>query len=80
MKKLAIISAVVFTIITLQSCREADDVMSPDEAATLHRVQDSSNNSRERSNLNTLNIDNNTTNSVIEWDVVDGEIVPPPRK
>lgn len=76
MKKLAVIAAVVFTTLSLQSCRQSDDVMSPEEIATLQRVQDSSTNSRERNNVNHLNTQQNeNTNSI-----VDGEIVPPPRK
>lgn len=76
MKKLAIIAAVVFTTLSLQSCRQAEDVMSPEEAATLQRVQDSSKNLQERNNVNHLNDqDNSSTQSL-----VDGEILPPPRK
>lgn len=76
MKKLAVISAVVFTTLTLQSCRQSDEVMSPEEMATLQRVQDSSNNLRERNNTN---IFNNQQQEEVN-SLVDGEIVPPPRK
>lgn len=76
MKKLAVISAVVFTTLTLQSCRQSDEVMSPEEMATLQRVQDSSNNLKERNNTN---IFNNQQQEEVN-SLVDGEIVPPPRK
>lgn len=73
MKKLALIAVVVFTTLTIQSCREADDVLSPDEMATLQRVKDSSD---QINNLNTVNNEQagNTTSNL------DGEIAPPPKK
>ncbi|QOW09156.1 hypothetical protein Q73A0000_01700 [Kaistella flava (ex Peng et al. 2021)] len=76
MKRLALIAAVVFTTLTLQSCRESDDVLSPEESATLLRVQDSSNTLLLKNNANTLNTqqDNNTTSDL------DGELLPPPRR
>ena len=76
MKKLAFISAVVFTTLTIQSCRQADEVLSPEEAATLKRVQDSSAISFQKPNADTLN--NNQNNNTASF--VDGEIVPPPKK
>ena len=75
MKKLAFISAVIFTTLTIQSCRQADEVMSPEEALTLKRVQDSANISVQKSNANSVGTDQNNTASF-----VDGEILPPPRK
>ena len=83
MKKLALIAAVILTTITLQSCRQADEVLSPEEAATLQRVQDSSNSSLNRNN-GTINnngdvIINNVENTSPTTEV-DGEIVPPPKK
>ena len=75
MKKLAFISAVIFTTLTVQSCRQADEVMSPEEALTLKRVQDSANISVQKSNANSVGTDQNNTASF-----VDGEILPPPRK
>lgn len=75
MKRFALIAAVVFTTITLNSCRQSDDILSPEETATLRRAQDSSNHSR-NSTTPTINTeqDNNTPSNA------DGEIVPPPRK
>ena len=75
MKKLAFISAVVFTTLTIQSCRQTDDVLSPDEAATLQRVQDSSKTLLQSNNANTLTTEPETTTTSL-----DGELVPPPRK
>ncbi|WP_234111581.1 hypothetical protein [Chryseobacterium sp. R2A-55] len=75
MKKIAILSAVVLTTITLQSCRQSDDVLSPEEAATLQRAQDSANHSLYKG---TINI-NEEQNAPTVFDA-DGEIVPPPRK
>ena len=76
MKRLAVIAAVVFTTLTLQSCRQSDEVMSPEEAATFQRVQDSSNNLMHNNNTNTLQTEqgNGTTSNL------DGEIAPPPRR
>lgn len=76
MKKLALIAAVVFTTLTLQSCRESEDMLSPEEAATLHRVQDSANTSLLENNANSLNA-KSTDNDL---SIVDGEIAPPPKK
>ncbi len=76
MKKLALIAAVVFTTITIQSCRQSDDVLSPEEAATLQKVQDSSNNSLLNNNTNSFNINQGST----PISNVDGELVPPPRR
>ena len=76
MKKLAFISAVVLTTLTIQSCREADEVLSPEEAMTLKRVQDSSNISLQKNNANTISTYQNDNPA----SVVDGEIVPPPKK
>ena len=76
MKKLAFISAVVFTTLTIQSCRQADEVLSPEEAATLQRVQDSSATSLQMDNANSVNTDQNNNTASF----VDGEILPPPKK
>ena len=75
MKRLAFIAAVVFTTLTLQSCRQSDEIFSPEETATLKKVQDPSNTSliRNTNSVNTEQIDNSSS-------VVDGEIVPPPKK
>ena len=74
MKKLAFIAAVVFTTLTLNSCRQSDDVLSPEEYETLKRAQDSS----------TVILDNNATVNPEQGDnpvsAIDGEIVPPPKK
>lgn len=79
MKKLAVISAVVFTTLTLQSCRQSDEVMSPEEIATLQKVQDSSSNSRQ-GNTTTTTTNNNAQQKFDADPMADGEIVPPPRK
>lgn len=76
MKKLALIASVVFTTLTLNSCREADEVFSPEETATLQRVQDSSNNLSEKNTINTLNIEQSTPETLN----LEGELVPPPKK
>lgn len=76
MKKLAFISAVVFTAISLQSCRQADDVFSQEEIETLKKVQDSSNNSFNKTNDYPVKEEPNNP----EASLVDGEIVPPPKK
>lgn len=76
MKKSALIAAAVITILTVQSCRQSDDVMSPEEMATLQKVQDSSNNLSDKNGTNALEIEQPTP-PVSE---VDGEIAPPPRK
>lgn len=76
MKKLAFISAVVFTAISLHSCRQADDVFSQEEIETLKKVQDSSNNSLNKTNDNPVKEEPNNP----EASLVDGEIAPPPKK
>lgn len=76
MKRLALIAAVIFTTLTLQSCRQTDDVLSPEEAATLQKVRDSSNVSLQQNNASTLN--SQQSDDAVSF--VDGEIVPPPRK
>lgn len=73
MKKFALLSAVLFTALTVQSCRQSDE-LSADEAATLQKVMEASN--------NTLN---NTAPAGIEQNapaasIADGEIAPPPKK
>ena len=76
MKKLALISAVVFTTLTLHSCRQSDEIWSPEEAATLQKVQDSTNNIVESKNSDTVNIEQSNQSTSL----VDGEILPPPKK
>lgn len=76
MKKLAFISAVVFTAISLHSCRQADDVFSQEEIETLKKVQDSSNNSLSKTSDNPVKEEPNNPEATL----VDGEIVPPPKK
>lgn len=76
MKRLAVIAAVVFTTITLNSCRQADEVLSPDEMATLQKVRDTSKVILPNNEAGTLNTDNGTT---VPSDL-EGELVPPPRK
>ena len=76
MKRLALIAAVVLTTITLHSCRQSDDVLSPEETATLKRVQDSSNNLLLKDNVPSLNTNQGNNPASL----VDGEILPPPRK
>ena len=76
MKKLAFISAVLFTAISLHSCRQADDVFSQEEIETLKKVQDSSNNSFNKNSDNPVKTEPNNP----EASLVDGEIAPPPRK
>ncbi|MEC5156291.1 hypothetical protein [Chryseobacterium sp. MP_3.2] len=73
MKKLALIAAVVFTTLTIQSCRQTEDVLSPEEIMTLQRVQNSSDNILK--NADPVNTGATNTSSL-----VDGEIVPPPKK
>lgn len=80
MKKIAFIAAVVFTTLSIQSCREADDVLSPEEAVTLKRVQDLSDaNSikKDADTIDTQQAPETTSNLDVE---VDGEIAAPPRK
>ena len=76
MKKLALISAVVFTTLALQSCRQSDDLMSPEEAATLQKVQDSSKILLQKDNAYLLNSEQSNDTASI----VDGEIAAPPKK
>lgn len=76
MKKFTLIAAVVFTTLTLQSCRQSDDVLSPQEAATLKKVQDSSNNLLPNSGSDILDTNQGSTIPAN----ADGEIVPPPRR
>ncbi|WHF52706.1 hypothetical protein QGN23_05365 [Chryseobacterium gotjawalense] len=76
MKKFALIAAVVFTTITLQSCRQSDDVLSPEEAATLQRVQDSSSVLLQQDNAGTLNTQ--TADNLASE--LEGELLPPPKK
>ncbi|MDQ0476478.1 hypothetical protein [Chryseobacterium sp. MDT2-18] len=75
MKKFALIAAVVFTTITLQSCRQSDDVLSPEEAATLQRVQDSTTVLLQQDSSSTTAEETNNAASELE-----GEIAAPPRK
>ncbi len=74
MKKLAFIAAVVFTTLTLNSCRQSDDVLSPEEFETLKRAQDSS----------TTLLEGNATVNPEQGDnpasAIDGELLPPPKK
>ncbi len=76
MKRLALIAAVVFTTITLNSCRQADEVLSPDEMATLQKVRDTSKVTLPNNEAGTLNTDNGT-NAPSD---LEGELVPPPKK
>ena len=76
MKRLALIAAVVFTTITLNSCRQADEVLSPDEMATLQKVRDSSKVTLPNNDASTLNTDNGTTTP----SDLEGEIAAPPKK
>lgn len=76
MKKLALISAVLFTTLTFHSCRQSDDILSPEEAQTLQRVRDSADHSLNKSNIKILNSDQSAPENL----EVDGELLPPPRK
>lgn len=76
MKRLALIAAVVFTTITFNSCRQADEVLSPDEMATLQKVRDSSKVTLPNNDASTLNTDNGTTTP----SDLEGEIAAPPKK
>lgn len=76
MKKLALIASVVFTTLTLNSCREADEVFSPEETATLQRVQDSSDNVKAKNTENNISTEDNSS----QTSNLEGEIVPPPKK
>lgn len=75
MKKLALIAAVVFTTISLESCRQPDEFMSNEEAATLKKVQDSSTELKDGNNFNASAEE--ADNMPIE---ADGETVIPPKK
>ena len=80
MKKIAFIAAVVFTTLSIQSCREADDVLSPEEAVTLKRVQDLSDANSIKKDADTIDTQQGsetTSNLDVE---VDGEIAAPPKK
>lgn len=75
MKRLALVAAVVFTTISLESCRQPDDFITNEEAATLKKAQDSSS---ELKNGNYTNADaSEQTTPTFE---ADGETVIPPRK
>ncbi|MBD8018040.1 hypothetical protein [Kaistella pullorum] len=76
MKKFALIAAVVFTTYTLESCRQPDEALSPTEAATLKRVQDSTSKLDDSHNVQGTNTDPAGTSNL----EVDGEIVIPPKK
>ncbi len=76
MKKLALIAAVVFTTLTLNSCRQADEVLSPDEMATLQKVRDTSKITPANNEATTVNTDNGTTTP----SGLEGEIAAPPKK
>lgn len=76
MKRLALIAAVVFTTLTLNSCRQADEVLSRDEMATLQKVRDTSKVTSPNNEASTLNTNSSTTAP----SDLEGEIVPPPRK
>ena len=76
MKKVALIAAVVFTTISLESCRQPDEFISNEEAVTLKKVQDSSSELKKGDGLNTYSAEANTMETI----EADGEIVIPPRK
>ena len=75
MKKLALIAAVVFTTISLESCRQPDELLSNEEAATLQKVRDASQQLLDKNDVKSTTIEQNITEQL-----VDGEIIPPPRK
>ena len=75
MKRLAVISAVVFTTLTLNSCRQADEVLSPEEQATLQKVRDSSTVVLQKDYVNP-----STQQGSEPTSFSDGEIAPPPKK
>ncbi|WP_312819427.1 hypothetical protein [Kaistella carnis] len=80
MKKIAFIAAVVFTTLSIQSCREADDIFSPEEVVTLKRVQDLSDANSIKKDADTIDTEQapeTTSNLDVE---VDGEIAAPPKK
>ena len=76
MKRLALIAAVVFTTLTLNSCRQADEVLSPGEMATLQKVRDTSKVTSPNNEASTLNTNSGTTVPT----GLEGELVPPPKK
>lgn len=76
MKSLALIAAVVFTTLTLESCRQPDDLISNEEAATLKKVQASSLDLKGQIGTNNNVVGQN--NIVVED--ADGETVRPPKK
>lgn len=76
MKKLAFIAAALFITASVQSCRESDEVLSPQEASVLKRVQSSEQNINSR-NTNDSIKGNNHSSPILN---LDGEILPPPRK
>ncbi len=75
MKKFALITAVLITAISFQSCRQADDVLTPEEIATLQKVQDSSKNSSSNKDV-TASFELGEPAASL----VDGETAPPPKK
>mgnify|MGYP003532571586 CR=1 FL=1 len=76
MKRLALIAAVVFTTFTLNSCRQADEVLSPDEMATLQKVRDTSKIKVQADEASSSN-SNKEASALSE---LEGEIAAPPRK
>ncbi len=68
MKKFTILTAVVFSIISLNSCRQPDEALSPMESATLKKIQDSSNAAQAPKDDDSSNLE------------ADGELLPPPKK
>lgn len=73
MKKFALLSVVLFTTLTVQSCRQSDE-LSAEETATLQKVLESSNTSLNNTTPPTIDQNSHTAS------VVDGEIVRPPKK
>ncbi|AYO57840.1 hypothetical protein CO230_06710 [Chryseobacterium sp. 6424] len=69
MKNLTLIAAAVFTTLTLNSCRQSDEVLSPTEIATLKKIQDPNSALNANTEL--------ATPAPLE---ADGELLPPPRK
>ena len=76
MKKLALITAVLLTTLAFQSCRQSDDLFTPEEVATLQKVRDSANTSLDRNDVKGIE----THQDVPPTSNLDGEIFPPPRK
>lgn len=75
MKRTAFISAVILITLSIQSCRQLDESISPVEAATLKKVQDSSKNLSGAGDTNIIEMDENAASALM-----DGEIAPPPKK